>query len=91
MVCVTQLLYRFTLNLENLENIFMKSQGKPVVVREFFLICIQVRKNKLFNLHIAFINSCMIVCKVVVLFVSVNVSFITKHSAQASVGRLHIY
>ena len=52
--------------------IFTKSQGKPRVVREFSMIFISVRKNKLFSLQIAFINSCMVVRKVVVPFVVIE-------------------
>ena len=36
--------------------IFTKSQGKPGIVREFFIIFLQVRENKVLSLYIISIN-----------------------------------
>ena len=47
----------------------MKNQVKPEIIREFSLILMEVRENKLCSSHISFINSYMVVRKVVVLFV----------------------
>ena len=53
-------LTRVKLNLENLENLgnrpFLQNVGKPGIVRERFIIFIQVRENKVFSLHNIFIN-----------------------------------
>ena len=81
---------RFILSLEDLE--IRENQGKPGIIREFSMEIYpsqgEVRENKLFSLHIAFVNSCMVACKVVVRFVSVNLNFIYEHSALASLCRL---
>ena len=70
---------RFILSLEDLE--IRKNQGKPGIIREFSMEIYpsqeEVKENKLFSLHIAFVNSCMVACKVVVRFVSVNLNFIS--------------
>ena len=71
--------------------IFTERQGKHGVVRQFPIICIQARENKLFSPHVVFINLCMVVGKLVVPFVSVNVDFIAQYSALESVSRLRIY
>ena len=47
----------FILNLENLENraIFTKSQGKPGIVRELFIIFIQIREKSGKTKHLVYI------------------------------------
>ena len=37
--------------------VFTKSQGKPVIIMEFFVILIKVREYQLFSSHIVCINS----------------------------------
>ena len=72
----------------------MKSQGKSGVVRESSIIFSKSGENqgKNYFVHISFsLTFSMAACKVVVPFVSVNVTFITLHSGIASICTLTMY
>ena len=65
------------------QGILPKSQGEPGIVREFFIILIQVREKSEKTTYLVSISLslalCMVVCRVVVLFLSVNVNFRSLH------------
>ena len=76
------------------QDILKKSQEKTRIIRKLFIELGKSGKSlgkNLFSLHIAFVNSCVVVHKVRVPFVVIKCALRTKHSAIANTCRLHIY
>ena len=70
----------------------MKRQGKPGIVRDFSILCNQVREksgkpNYLVSISFSF-TFCMVACEVITYSLSVNVNFNTLRCEVASVRAL---
>ena len=72
----------------------MKNYGKPGIVREFFIIFIQVREKPGktdYLVHVLFSSVCIVPRKGLFNLLLINVNFIILHSAIASSCTLPIY